>query len=211
MQQLHVKKGGSTDLEINIKDMLKNVSKEKTKGSLMHEIGMGRIIIIIVCGIIILAGSFFEGSGSKNSSSDDVSSTSGNELGEDEALNVMNIYAKRQEKKLTKLLESMDGVGQAKVMVTLAESEEKVALKDTERGENKGKDSSDISEKSESVIVTDGGDEKPYVVSVTSPKIAGVAIVCEGADGGKKDSEIIDMVGALFGIESHKIKVTKMD
>ena len=37
MQQLHVKKGGSTDLEINIKDMLKNVSKEKTKGSLMHE------------------------------------------------------------------------------------------------------------------------------------------------------------------------------
>ena len=29
MQQLHVKKGGSTDLEINIKDMLKNVSKEK--------------------------------------------------------------------------------------------------------------------------------------------------------------------------------------
>ena len=164
MQQLHVKKGGSTDLEINIKDMLKNVSKEKTKGSLMHEIGMGKIIIIIVCGIIILAGSFLDGSGSKNSSSDDVSSTSGNELGEDEALNVMNIYAKRQEKKLTKLLESMDGVGQAKVMVTLAESEEKVALKDTERGENKGKDSSDISEKSESVIVTDGGDEKPYVV-----------------------------------------------
>ena len=98
MQQLHVKKGGSTDLEINIKDMLKNVSKEKTKGSLMHEIGMGKIIIIIVCGIIILAGSFLDGSGSKNSSSDDVSSTSGNELGEDEALNVMNIYAKRQEK-----------------------------------------------------------------------------------------------------------------
>lgn len=78
MQQLHVKKGGSTDLEINIKDMLKNVSKEKTKGSLMHEIGMGKIIIIIVCGIIILAGSFLDGSGSKNSSSDDVSSTSGN-------------------------------------------------------------------------------------------------------------------------------------
>ncbi len=212
MQQLHVKKGGSTDLEINIKDMLKNVSKEKTKGSLMHEIGMGKIIVIIVCGIIILAGSFFDGSGSKNSSSDEVSSsTSDNELGEDEALNVMNIYAKRQEEKLRELLESMDGVGQAKVMVTLAESEEKVALKNTERGENKGKDSSDISEKSENVIVTNGGDEKPYVVSVTSPKIAGVAIVCEGADGGKKDSEIIDMVGALFGIESHKIKVTKMD
>ncbi len=212
MQQLHVKKGGSTDLEINIKDMLKNVSKEKTKGSLMHEIGMGKIIVIIVCGIIILAGSFFDGSGSKNSSSDEVSSsTSDNELGEDEALNVMNIYAKRQEEKLRELLESMDGVGQAKVMVTLAESEEKVALKNTERGENKGKDSSDISEKSENVIVTNGGNEKPYVVSVTSPKIAGVAIVCEGADGGKKDSEIIDMVGALFGIESHKIKVTKMD
>ena len=51
------------------------------------------------------------------------------------------------QKKLKKILESMDGVGDANVMVTLASSEEKIALKDTERGENKGKDTSDISEK----------------------------------------------------------------
>ncbi|MBU5479243.1 hypothetical protein KQI69_08505 [Eubacterium sp. MSJ-13] len=198
-------------MEINIKDKLKNISGEKIKGSLMHELGIGKIAIIIVCGIIILAGSFFDGVSKSDSTSDDVGSVEDNRLSEDEALNIMNIYAARQEKKLKKLLESMDGVGDVNVMVTLASSEEKIALKDTERGESKGKNSSDVSEKNQNVIISNNGDENPYVVSVTSPKIAGVAIVCEGADGGKKDSEIIDMVGALFGIESHKIKVTKMD
>ena len=198
-------------MEINIKDKLKNISGEKIKGSLMHELGIGKIAIIIVCGIIILAGSFFDGVSKSDSTSDDVGSVEDNRLSEDEALNIMNIYAARQEKKLKKLLESMDGVGDVNVMVTLASAEEKIALKDTERGESKGKNSSDVSEKNQNVIISNNGDENPYVVSVTSPKIAGVAIVCEGADGGKKDSEIIDMVGALFGIESHKIKVTKMD
>ena len=89
-------------------------------------------------------------------------------------------------------------------------SEEKVALKDTETGENKGKDTDSVSKKSESVLIKNNGDENPYVVSVTAPKIAGVAVVCEGADGGKKDSEIIEMIGALFDIESHKIKITRM-
>lgn len=198
-------------MEINIKDKLKNISGEKIKGSLMHELGIGKIAIIIACGVIILAGSFFDGGNNDKGATDEVSSSGGDQITEDEALNIMNTYAARQEKKLKKILESMDGVGDVNVMVTLASSEEKIALKDTERGENKGKDMSDISEKNENVIIRNNGDESPYVVSVTSPKIAGVAIVCEGADGGKKDSEIIDMVGALFGIESHKIKVTKMD
>lgn len=198
-------------MEINIKDKLKNISGEKIKGSLMHELGIGKIAIIIVCGVIILAGSFFDGGSKSSDVSNDVNSAGDNQLSEDEALNIMNIYAARQEKKLKRLLESMDGVGDVNVMVTLASSEEKIALKDTERGESKGKNASDVSEKAENVIVKNNGDENPYVVSVTSPKIEGVAIVCEGADGGKKDSEIIDMVKALFGIESHKIKVTKMD
>lgn len=198
-------------MEINIKDRIKNISGEKIKDSLMHELGIGKIAIIILCGIIILAGSFFDGSNKNDSLYEETDNAQDNKLSEDEALNIMNTYAAKQEKKLKKLLESMDGVGDVNVMITLASSEEKVALKDTQRGENKRKDTSDISEKNENVIVKNGGDESPYVVSVTSPKIAGVAIVCEGADGGKKDSEIIDMVGALFGIESHKIKVTKMD
>ena len=196
-------------MEVNLKDKLKSISGDKIKGNLMHELGIGRIAIIIICGIIILSGSFFE-IGSKNDS-DDASDYDNSELSEDEALDIMNKYAKRQEKKLQTILESMDGVGKVKVMVTLASSEEKVALKDIEKGENKGKETSDLSERSESVIVKNDGDENPYVVSVISPKIAGVAIVCEGADGGKKDSEIIDMVKALFDIESHKIKVTKME
>lgn len=198
-------------MEINIIDKIKNMSGEKIKGSLMHEFGIGRIVIIIICGIVILMGSLFDGSSEKKDSDNRQSRTKENMISEDDALDIMNKYEKRQEKKLKTIIESMEGVGEVKVMVTLASSEEKVALKDVEKGENKGKDMTAVSEKSENVLIKSDGDENPYVVSVTAPKVSGVAIVCEGADGGKKDSEIIDMVKALFDIEPHKIKVTKMD
>ena len=116
----------------------------------------------------------------------------------------------KREKKEKKTSEAQEKVNLRKTITTLASSEEKVALKDTETGENKGKDTDSVSKKSESVLIKNNGDENPYVVSVTAPKIAGVAVVCEGADGGKKDSEIIEMIGALFDIESHKIKITRM-
>ena len=197
-------------MEINIKDKLKNLSGEKIKGSLMHDFGIGRIVIIIICGVVILAGSLFDGGSVVKESDSGKNTENENILSEDDALDIMNKYAKQQEIKLKTMLESMDGVGEVKVMVTLASSEEKVALKDTETGENKGKDTDSVSKKSESVLIKNNGDENPYVVSVTAPKIAGVAVVCEGADGGKKDSEIIEMIGSLFDIESHKIKITRM-
>ena len=175
-------------MEINIKDKLKNLSGEKIKGSLMHDFGIGRIVIIIICGVVILAGSLYDGGSVVKESDSGKNTENENILSEDDALDIMNKYAKQQEIKLKTMLESMDGVGEVKVMVTLASSEEKVALKDTETGENKGKDTDSVSKKSESVLIKNNGDENPYVVSVTAPKIAGVAVVCEGADGGKKDS-----------------------
>ena len=116
-------------MEINIKDKLKNLSGEKIKGSLMHDFGIGRIVIIIICGVVILAGSLFDGGSVVKESDSGKNTENENILSEDDALDIMNKYAKQQEIKLKTMLESMDGVGEVKVMVTLASSEEKVALK----------------------------------------------------------------------------------
>ena len=81
-------------MEINIKDKLKNISGEKIKGNLMHEVGIGKIVIIIVCGIIILSGGFWETESKKDNT--DVNNCDDNDLSEDEALNIMNKYAKHE-------------------------------------------------------------------------------------------------------------------
>ena len=99
-------------MEINIKDKLKNLSGEKIKGSLMHDFGIGRIVIIIICAAVILAGSLFDGDSVVKESDSRQNTENENILSEDDALDIMNKYAKQQEIKLKTMLESMDGVGE---------------------------------------------------------------------------------------------------
>ena len=47
--------------------------------------------------------------------------------------------------------------------------------------------------------------------TINSPKIEGVVVVAQGAGTGRKDTEIIEAVQALFEVESHKIKVMRME
>lgn len=97
-------------MEINIKDKFKNLSGEKIKGSLMHDFGIGRIVIIIICGVVILAGSLFDGGSVVKESDSGKNTENENILSEDDVLDIMNKYAKQQEIKLKTMLESMDGV-----------------------------------------------------------------------------------------------------
>ena len=129
-------------------------------------------------------------------------------------------YAAREEGKLEKILGQAEGIGRTKVMITLASSEEHMVLQDTDNKENSVEEhdrnggtrqQEEYSLKSENVIISSDGSEHPYVVQVNSPKIEGVVVVAEGAGNGKKDSEIIDAVVALFSVEPHKIKVMKME
>ena len=78
---------------------------------------------------MILAGSLFDGGSVVKESDSGKNTENENILSEDDALDIMNKYAKQQEIKLKTMLESMDGVGEVKVMVTLASSEERLHLK----------------------------------------------------------------------------------
>ncbi|MCC8136757.1 MAG: stage III sporulation protein AG [Clostridiales bacterium] len=124
------------------------------------------------------------------------------------------------EKSLEDLLSQVEGVGQAKVLITLKSDGKKVVEKDTQQSdsteESGGESESSSSEQtsgSETTIYekNSDGSEIPYVTEQLSPEILGVLVIAQGADSSAVVTEITEAVMALFGIEAHKIKVMKME
>ena len=113
---------------------------------------------------------------------------------------------------LENALAKVEGVGNVKVMITLASSSEKVVEKDQEmtsevqEGENGGKNTSS----SETAVYANGnGEETPYVKQELSPRIEGVLVIADGGDNAIVIENITEAVQALFGVDTHKIKVMK--
>ncbi len=205
---------------------MKNIFEER--GEIIQKIGLPRIIIIILAGIVLVVASVTDKKDNYSINNNSIYSiedadktvNSSKTLSESAALDAMAEYTAREEKKLEEILGEVEGIGKVRVMITLASSEERMTLQNTDNTENSTDENDrsggsrrkqEYSSKSESVIISSDGSEHPYVVQVNSPKIEGVAIVAQGVGTGKKDSEIIDAVVALFSIEPHKIKVMKME
>lgn len=124
------------------------------------------------------------------------------------------------EKKLEELLSMIEGVGKAKVMITLDSLGEKVLEKDipVERSmitetdsEGGSRSTNNENSKEVTVYVTDSqGNKIPYVITQTLPAVRGVTVVCQGGDADYIQKNITEVIQALFGIEVHKIKIVKM-
>ena len=118
----------------------------------------------------------------------------------------------QQMQKVENALAKVKGVGNVKVMITLASSSEKVVEKDQEmtsevqEGESGGKNTSS----SETAVYANGnGEETPYVKQELSPRIEGVLVIADGGDNAIVIENITEAVQALFGVDTHKIKVMK--
>ena len=121
-------------------------------------------------------------------------------------------YTGALEARLENALANVKGVGNVKVMITLASSAEKVVEKDREmssdvqEGDGGGKNTSS----SETAVYANGnGEETPYVKQELSPRIEGVLVIAEGGDNAVVIENITEAVQALFGVDTHKIKVMK--
>ena len=121
-------------------------------------------------------------------------------------------YADALETRLENALAKVEGVGNVKVMITLASSSEKVVEKDQEmtsevqEGESGGKKTSS----SETAVYANGnGEETPHVKQELSRRIEGVLVIADGGDNAIVIENITEAVQALFGVDTHKIKVMK--
>lgn len=124
-------------------------------------------------------------------------------------------YTAYLEEKLKKMLESVRGLEEVEVMITLESSEEKIVEKDmtAERSNTEEQDSAGGSRTVSSsntgyqTVYQNGSQGSPFVVKTITPKVEGVLVVAKGAENGNMTSEITQIAQALFGVEAHKVKV----
>lgn len=108
---------------------------------------------------------------------------------------------------LKQILSSIQGVGEVKVMLTIAAGEQTVYQED--ESISTSENSSTIQK--ETVILTDSDRQQQALVSyVKPPTYLGVIVVCQGADQPAVKLAVIDAVSKITGLSSDKISVVKM-
>lgn len=99
----------------------------------------------------------------------------------------MEEYAAYLEGKLKKMLESVQGVGEVEVMITLESSEERIVEKDmtAERSQTEEQDSAggtrtvSSSNTGYQTVYQEGSQGSPFVVKTITPKVEGVLVVAK--------------------------------
>lgn len=128
-------------------------------------------------------------------------------------------YAAYLEGELEKLLATMDGVGDVKVMITLADKGETLVEKDqvtrregTTEVDSAGgsRNTTDISGEESTVFSEQGNLNVPFIRQVKYPRVYGVVVSAQGGGSAETAQKITKAIQALFGIEPHKIIIVKM-
>jgi len=115
---------------------------------------------------------------------------------------------KQTEDKLSAMLSSMEGCGEAHVMLTLKSTGTKTLAQSCEesfRDENQ----SEVT--TEPLVIRSGSNTEQVVVTAqTLPQYQGALVVCQGGDDPRVQLTVTQAVHALTGLGSDKITVTKM-
>lgn len=181
---------------------------------LIDSFGIPKLLLVLAAGVVLIVLSAGDMSTSKKENPNEVENTGTPESDtEDE-------YTKKLAKQFESVLCDVSGVGRVKVMITLDTSSEKVTLSDpvykndsvNETEADGSVRSQTNSESSPQTVFSEKDDVKdPYVVKEIEPVIKGVLVVCEGGDNDSVKKEITSAAEVLFGLESHKIKVMKLE
>jgi len=133
-----------------------------------------------------------------------------------QALFTADDYIAKTEERLKNLVERIEGVGSAQVMVTLANNGEFIYATEEKRSldKNTGGDGERISSKeniqSNYILVDSGyGSKQPLIRTQLEPRIQGVVIVCEGAGDPRVRQSLINVVTTTLGISSAKVCIEK--
>lgn len=128
-------------------------------------------------------------------------------------------YAAELEGRLRDILEQTEGVGTAKVMVTLENGYQKVFAK-TEKVNNdvlediRAQDGKKTQEKQvteQTYVLVDGaGGKVPLVTAQLEPEVKGVVVVCQGGNDPLVVRRVVDTVRVALDISSTRISVSRL-
>lgn len=115
-------------------------------------------------------------------------------------------YAENLEHKLTDIVNSIEGAGECKVMITLENSAENVYATDVETKT----DSNSSNQKDKYVFYDSSNGESPVLIKEYLPKVQGVTVLCNGGDNIAVKEKIIQCVTSLFNIPTNRVSVSKI-
>ncbi|MCI8443533.1 MAG: hypothetical protein HFG27_13575 [Provencibacterium sp.] len=128
-------------------------------------------------------------------------------------------YTAQLEKRLRELVESVEGVGKARVMITLFSSETTVyateekrqsdLLEDISGGESRRMQQSMNNQSSYLLVDQGSGRKEPLISTRLEPEIRGVVVVCPGADTKIVSARVTEVVTTALGIGANKVCVVK--
>ena len=117
------------------------------------------------------------------------------------------------------MVTGIQGVGKAKVMITLENTTEYIYESEKRETTDATKDYSDGQTEKEqerndyerNVILVEGSNGKEALLKTTvEPKVKGVVIVCQGGENIEVEKSIIDAVTTALDISSNKVCVAKL-
>lgn len=183
--------------------------KEKIRQSIKKYATKDNLLVLALLGILLMVIAMPVGTSKDGTERETEGTAQGDaeDITADMEEGYATSYEEEMERQLEELLSSMDGVGNVKVMITLAASDERVVLKDYDISMEQ--DSSRTVENT--VFYTDeNGQEGPYCQKIITPRVEGVVVVAEGGDDPQRIIEITDVIQSLFDVPVHKIRVVRM-
>lgn len=173
-----------------IKELFNNV-KSNRKGAIIISLSIFLIVILIV--------------------SEFLSSKNNNEATQNNDESLYQNYTLKLEDKLEKIVSSIEGAGECKIMVTLDTGEENIYAKQSKnQNENRDQSSKQTDEYEYVVLKSSSSTEEGMLLKVIEPNVRGVAIACQGGDDPRIKENIISTVSAVLDIKTNKISITKM-
>lgn len=110
------------------------------------------------------------------------------------------------EEKLRTLISTVQGAGSVSVMVTVESAGEYVYA---ENKKSEGGSGASSDENEYVIYESSEGINSGLVLCIKSPKVTGVAVICDGGDSAVIKSEITGLVTSLFGIGANQVYVGK--
>ena len=199
-----------------LKEWLGKMTKGKGGSTWLRK---DRLLILLLSGVLLLVSTLpvADGSGESERSGAAGEQSGGVLSGEED-------YAEYMERKLKDVLSKVSGVGEVEVMVTLRSTSEKVVEKDeekesetvTEQDSQGGTRTTSRNSSSGTTVFGEDGSgtssgQEPYVTKELTPTVEGVVVIAQGGDEPVTVQNITEAVQALFNVDTHKIKVMKLN
>jgi stage III sporulation protein AG len=197
---------------MKIKEMFEKYCKNPKKF-------MVNMVIFLLCGVLlILIGDITQtlnmrkDKNAKLQNTVEVNSNSG-------IVATSSSYEDKVKKDLAETLLQVSGVGKVSVMIYFEGGSESLPAmnisdnnKKTEEKDSQGglRTTTEVNKSQNIVVISDGGDNKPFIIKQVNPAIGGVMVVAEGAVNAEVREKLQNAVKTVLNISANKVSVMPM-